>query len=150
MHLAGHLGADPEVRFTSNGTKVTTLRLATRTRKSGADDTIWYRITVWGEQFDKMISFFKKGSAIIVMGELEKPEIFTDKNGKSQISLNVRANNLMFPPFGRGDKNTNENQNQSSNANQTSNNQDDFATISNGNNNQQNNHSSNFDDEIPF
>jgi single-strand DNA-binding protein len=150
MHLAGHLGADPEVRFTSNGTKVTTLRVATRTRKSGNDDTIWYRVTVWGEQFDKMISFFKKGSAIIVMGELEKPEIFTDKSGKAQISLNVRANNLMFPPFGRGDKNSNENQ--SNNVNQTSNNEfkDEFATISNGNNNSQTNQASNFDDEIPF
>ena len=56
IHLAGHLGADPEVRFTSSGQKVTTLRLASRVRKSGEDDTIWWRVTVWGEQYDKMIS----------------------------------------------------------------------------------------------
>ncbi|MFA5250437.1 MAG: single-stranded DNA-binding protein [Parachlamydiales bacterium] len=49
--IAGHLGADPEVRFTSSGQKVTTLRLAVRARRSAnnADDpTIWFRVTVWG------------------------------------------------------------------------------------------------------
>ena len=62
INIAGNLGADPEVRFTSSGKKVTTLRVATKTRKGGNDETIWYRVTVWGEQFDKMISFLKKGS----------------------------------------------------------------------------------------
>ena len=66
--IAGHLGADPEVRFTSSGQKVTTLRVATRVRRGGKDkdETIWWRVTVWGEQFDKMIPYFKKGSPIIV------------------------------------------------------------------------------------
>ena len=31
--IAGHLGADPEVRFTSSGQKVTTLRVAARCRR---------------------------------------------------------------------------------------------------------------------
>ena len=54
VNIAGHLGADPEVRFTSTGKKVTTLRVATRSRKGGADVTIWWRVTIWGEQFDKI------------------------------------------------------------------------------------------------
>lgn len=104
MSIAGHLGADPEVRFTSSGQKVTTLRVAARVRKgSKSDDTIWWRVTVWGEQFDKMISFLKKGSPIIVFGELSKPEIFTDREGRPQVSMNITANNLMFSPFGRPD-----------------------------------------------
>ena len=67
--VAGRLGVDPEVRFTSNGQKVTTLRMAVNVRKSGKEETIWYRVTVWGENFDKMISFLKKGSALIVFGD---------------------------------------------------------------------------------
>ena len=98
--IAGHLGADPEVRFTSSGQKVTTLRVAARVRK---DDTIWWKVTVWGEQFDKMIPFFKKGSSIIVFGELSKPEIFTDREGKPQVSMNVTASNLLFSPFGKSE-----------------------------------------------
>ena len=101
--IAGHLGADPEVRFTSSGQKVTTLRVAARARRSGKDETIWWRVTIWGEQFDKMIPYFKKGSSIIVMGELNKPEIFTDRDGKPQVSMSLTAYNLSFSPFGRPD-----------------------------------------------
>ncbi|NGX44512.1 MAG: Single-stranded DNA-binding protein [Candidatus Anoxychlamydiales bacterium] len=102
--VAGRLGVDPEVRFTSNGQKVTTLRMAVNIRKSGKEDTIWYRVTVWGENFDKMISFLKKGSALIVVGDLAKPEIFDNREGKPQVSMNITASSLMFSPFGRSDK----------------------------------------------
>jgi single-strand DNA-binding protein len=101
--IAGHLGADPEVRFTSSGQKVTTLRVAARARRGAKDETIWWKVTVWGEQFDKMIPYFKKGSPIIVVGELNKPEIFTDREGRPQVSMNITALNLMFSPFGRPD-----------------------------------------------
>ena len=103
LMIAGHLGADPEVRFTSSGQKVTTLRVAAKCRKGSKnnDDTIWWRVSVWGEQFDKMMPYLKKGSAIMVMGELNKPEMFTDKDGKSQISMSMTAMNLQFSPFGR-------------------------------------------------
>lgn len=102
--IAGHLGADPEVRFTSSGQKVTSIRVAARVRrtsKDSKDDTIWWRVTVWGEQFDKIMPYFKKGSPIIVTGELSKPEIFTDREGRSQVSMNITANSLMFSPFGK-------------------------------------------------
>ena len=101
--IAGHLGADPEVRFTSSGQKVTTLRVAARARRGGKDETIWWKVTIWGEQFDKIIPYFKKGSAIIVMGELNKPEIFTDREGRPQVSMSITALNIMFSPFGRTD-----------------------------------------------
>ncbi len=101
--IAGHLGADPEVRFTSSGQKVTTLRVAARARRSGKDETIWWKVTIWGEQFDKIIPYFKKGSPIIVAGELSKPEIFTDREGRPQVSMSITAFNIMFSPFGRPD-----------------------------------------------
>lgn len=104
IHIAGHLGADPEVRFTSSGKKVTTLKVATRSRrgKEEKDSTIWWRVTLWGEQFDKMISFLKKGSAVMVYGDVHKPEIFTDREGKPQISLDITAAHIEFSPFGKG------------------------------------------------
>jgi single-strand DNA-binding protein len=105
LHLAGHLGADPEIRYTSNGKKVTVLRLATKTRKNNADETLWWRVTIWGEQYDNMIPYLKKGSPILVFGELSKPEIYTDKNGQPQISLGMTASSISFSPFGKVEKN---------------------------------------------
>lgn len=101
--IAGHLGGDPEVRFTSSGQKVTTLRVAARCRKNAKDETIWWRVSIWGEQFDKMIPYFKKGSPIVVMGEMNKPEIFTDRDGKPQVSMSLTAFSISFSPFGRPD-----------------------------------------------
>ena len=103
IHIAGHLGADPEVRFTSSGKKVTTLKVATRSRrgKNGEDITIWWRVTIWGEQFDKMVSFLKKGSSVMVYGDVHKPEIFTDREGKPQVSLDITAVHIEFSPFGK-------------------------------------------------
>ncbi len=102
--IGGHLGADPEVRFTSSGQKVTRLRVATRSsrRSSKGDDTIWWRVTIWGDQFDRMIPHLKKGSPIFVYGELSA-EIFTDREGRPQISMHVTAYRLLFSPFGRPD-----------------------------------------------
>ena len=104
MTIMGHLGADPEVRFTSGGQKVTTLRVAANQKRGGKEETFWWRVTIWGEQFDKIMPYFKKGSAIVVNGEMLKPEIYNNKEGQPQISLNLVAHNISFPPFGRGEK----------------------------------------------
>lgn len=99
--LAGRLGKDPEVRYTSSGQKVTTLILAVNQRRGGKEDTMWWRVSVWGDRFDKMISFLKKGSAMIAIGEMSKPNIYTDRDGNPQVSLDLIASDLSFSPFGK-------------------------------------------------
>ncbi len=101
IFIAGHLGADPETRFTANGQKVTTFRMATNSRRGGKDVTLWWRVTVWGDRMDKLISYLKKGSGVMVWGALYA-EIYTDREGRPQISLEVTAESIEFSPFGRG------------------------------------------------
>lgn len=145
--IAGHLGADPEVRFTSSGQKVTTLRVAARTRKGAKDDTIWWKVTVWGEQFDKMMTYFKKGSPIIVLGELNKPEIFTDREGKPQVSMNITAMNLQFSPFGKPDSSGSS----SGSSSESSHEHREMAHVANDSSHGQGKSDMSFsDDEIPF
>lgn len=114
IHIAGNLGADPEVRYTSSGKKVTNLKVASRSRrgKNGEDITIWWRVTIWGEHFDKMISYLKKGSAVMVYGDVHKPEIFTDREGKPQVSMEITAAHLEFSPFGKSGGSTETSQQQ--------------------------------------
>jgi single-strand DNA-binding protein len=122
VEIAGFLGADPEERFTANGKRVVTLRVAARARgggqsgqggqggqgggqnSQGQDDTVWWRVNVWGDRFDKMLAFLKKGSAVIVIGEMSKPETYTTRDGTVQISLTLNADILKFSPFGRPNK----------------------------------------------
>ncbi len=141
--IAGHLGADPEVRFTSTGKKVTTLRVATHTRKGNADDTIWWRVTIWGDQFDKMLTYLKKGSSVIVTGDLQKPELFTDRDGKQQISMNITAFNIQFSPFGKPDRATAGQGGQEAHSHQEAGAQMGKAPVMQG-------QGGTYDDEVPF
>lgn len=100
IELAGYLGADAEERYTPNGQKLVVLRLATKARRAGKDETIWWRVVIWGDRFDKLIPYLKKGRPIIVLGELSKPTLYTDREGKSQVSLEVTAEIIRFSPFG--------------------------------------------------
>lgn len=104
VHLAGHLGKDPETRFTPSGQKVTTFNIATNQRKGKEDVTLWVRVTVWGDRFDKLLSYLKKGSAVIVTGRMYPPSSYTDKEGRTQVTLEVTAEMIEFSPFGRTDR----------------------------------------------
>lgn len=99
--IAGHLGSDPETRFTPSGKKVVTLRVACKSRKNGKDETIWWKVTIWGETFDKILPYFKKGSPIVVCGEMMPPEIYQNREGNTQVSLGITANHISFSPFGK-------------------------------------------------
>lgn len=106
VFIAGHLVADVETRMTSTGQRVVTFRMATNSRRKGKEEvTMWWRITIWGDRFDKMIPYLKKGSSVMVAGELLKPELYKDKTGQSQIgNLEIWASNIWFNPFGKTDK----------------------------------------------
>jgi len=106
VHIVGRLAKDPETRFTSGGQKVTVLVVASNTYRSGNEETIWWRVTLWGDRWDKMIQHFSKGKPIMVGGEMRKPEMYTDKSGSPQVgSVEVTADYIKFVPFGRGDQN---------------------------------------------
>lgn len=100
VEIAGRLGRDPETRVTPSGIKVTNLNIATNVRKAGKEETVWWRVTIWGDRFDKLLPHLKKGSALIVIGEMGKPEIWTDKEGKPQVALEITAEIIRFSPFG--------------------------------------------------
>ncbi|MCB1180982.1 MAG: single-stranded DNA-binding protein [Chlamydiia bacterium] len=104
VEIAGFLGADPEERFTATGKKVIGLRVATRTWFNGKEDTIWWRVSVWGDRFDKIVKYLKKGSAVMVIGEMSMPETYVDREGQTKVSLSLTAEILKFSPFGRSEK----------------------------------------------
>ena len=99
--IAGFLGADAEERFTSTGKRVVSLRVATKVRHNSQDETVWWKASIWGERYDKMLPYLKKGAAVIVVGEMGKPEIYTARDGSQQVSLSMTAEMVKFSPFGK-------------------------------------------------
>ncbi len=104
IQIAGHLGQDPEVRYTPSGQKVTTIRVATNIKRSNKEKTVWWKVTMWGDRFDKRLAYLKKGSAVIAWGEMGIPDIYTDKEGNPQTSFEIIAEHLSFSPFGGKDR----------------------------------------------
>jgi single-strand DNA-binding protein len=104
VYLAGHLGKDPETRFSPNGVKITTFSIATNQRKGKEEVTTWVRVVIWSDRFDKMLPYLKKGSAVIVSGSMNPPSSYTDKEGRTQISLEITADDIQFSPFGKSER----------------------------------------------
>lgn len=99
INVAGHLGQDPETRFTPSGQKVTTMSVATTIKRAGKEKTIWWRVTMWGDRFDKKLAYLKKGSSVMVWGEMGFPE-YQDKEGNLKPSYEIIAEHVSFSPFG--------------------------------------------------
>lgn len=107
VQIAGRLGKDPEARFTASGQKVTTFSLAVSHRKGKEESTIWVRVTIWGDRFEKLMPYIKKGSGLIVVGKMSPPSTYVDKEGRTQVSVEVTAEAIEFNPFGKSDSSEN-------------------------------------------
>jgi len=114
IEVAGYMGADAEERFTSTGKRVISLRIASKVRHSGQDETVWWKASIWGDRYDKMLPYLKKGAAVIVIGEMGKPEVYTAKDGSQQVSMQLTAEMVKFSPFGKSEKERPAQQNSSS------------------------------------
>jgi single-strand DNA-binding protein len=96
--LAGHLGKDPEMRFTQNQTAVCNFSLATtKTKPDGSKHTDWHQIVVWGKPAENCSKYLTKGSPVLLRGEISYEE-FTDKTGVKKIATKITAHQVTFLP----------------------------------------------------
>lgn len=98
--LIGNLGADPEVRYTQNGTAVANFRIATSeqwTDKNGErqERTEWHRIVVWGRQAETSGEYLRKGRSVCVEGKIQTRE-WEDKDGNRRFTTEIKADNVTF------------------------------------------------------
>lgn len=108
--LIGNLGADPEVRSTSNGTRVATLSLATSrawTSQAGErqEKTEWHRVVLWnnrgGQLADVAEKYLKKGDRLYVEGRIEY-RTWEDREGKTRYSTEVIGREILMLGGSRG------------------------------------------------
>jgi len=107
VQIAGCLGADAKKRTTKLGTCVVNLKVAVHIFKKPKLNkykkvTIWWEVSVWsdrwGDRFDKMMDYLKKGSLIIAIGDMREPETYKPKHGGVDIFLSLAANELRVSP----------------------------------------------------
>lgn len=99
--IIGHLGNDPEMRYTNTGVPVASYSVATKKSWTGQDGqrqekTIWFRVSSWQKQAEIVTQYLHKGSKVHVVGELDEPRVFTDKDGNTRTALELRAFTVTF------------------------------------------------------
>lgn len=108
MNAIGRLGGDPERRETKSGIKCTTFSLAC-SRKQGnqgnqgnqGEVTTWIRCIVFNSGLDNIISYLKKGSSIMVSGEMREVQTYMNKYNEPTASINLTVNSINFMPSNR-------------------------------------------------
>jgi len=98
--LIGNLGADPEIRSTTGGTRVATLSIATsRTwndrQGQQQEKTEWHRVICWDKLADICERFLKRGDRIYVDGSIEYRQ-WEGKDGQTKYTTEIRARELIM------------------------------------------------------
>ena len=102
--LIGNMGADPEVRSTSNGSRVATVSLATSRQwknQSGEkqEKTEWHRVIFWNNKgsglADVVEKYCKKGDKLYVEGRVEYRS-WQDKEGQTRYTTEIIGNELIM------------------------------------------------------
>ena len=100
--IIGNLGRDPEMRFTPDGTPVTSFSVAVNRRWTNADGsqgekTTWFRVTCWRRLAETTNQYLRKGSAVMVIGEVEA-SAFLGQDGQPRATLELTARDVRFLP----------------------------------------------------
>jgi len=99
--LTGRLGADPEMRFTPQGSAVTTFRVASnRPWKSGDgaqhEDTEWFRIVAWDKLAEICNEYLKKGTRVYIEGRLQTRSWEDRDTGEKRYITEVVAQDMLI------------------------------------------------------
>lgn len=95
IELTGHLGADPDLRFTPNGFPVVDLRVATTRRfKVGEEwqdgETMWFNVSCWKQLAEHVAGSLHKGDKVVVTGRLSQSS-WTREDGSVSSKLVIDA-----------------------------------------------------------
>lgn len=98
--IIGHLGRDPEMRYTPSGKPVTTFTVATSRSWNSADgerhtETEWFNVVAWGNLAEICKQYLAKGQQVYVEGRLQTRR-WDDNDGGKHTSVEIVANEMMM------------------------------------------------------
>ncbi len=68
IEVVGRLGKQPEMKYTGEGTPVTTFSVAASFGYGDYKKTSWWRVTTWGKLAEVCNQYLDKGSMVLVRG----------------------------------------------------------------------------------
>ena len=98
--LVGHLGRDPEIRYTPSGVAVANFTMATSenwTNKEGSKETRteWHRIVAFGRLAEICGEYLSKGRQVYIEGRLQTRE-WEDRDGNKRYTTEIVAREMQM------------------------------------------------------
>jgi single-strand DNA-binding protein len=98
--LIGNLGSDPEMRYTANGSAVTSFRLAVNRTYGGGEgerreETEWFSVVAWNKLAELLGQHLQKGRRVYVEGRLATRS-WDGPDGQKRYRTEVVANQVLF------------------------------------------------------
>jgi single-strand DNA-binding protein len=115
--LIGHLGKDPDVRYTPQGKAVANLAIATGETwkdQSGQEQskTEWHRVSIFGKLAEIAGEYLRKGSQVYIEGKLQTRK-WQNQQGQDQYTTEIALNpmNGVMQMLGSKDQSNSNNSN---------------------------------------
>lgn len=99
--IVGHLGKDPEVRYTASGEAIANLTVATseswKDKSTGdkKEQTEWHRCNCFGKLAEICGQWLKKGAQVYIEGSLRTRK-WTDKEGVERYTTEIRMDQMVM------------------------------------------------------
>ena len=98
--IIGNIGSEPEMRFTPNGSPVTSFRVATNWMYTTADgerkqETEWFTVVAWNKLAEQCNQFLTKGRLVYAEGRL-RTRTWESQDGQKHYRTEIVANRVTF------------------------------------------------------
>jgi single-strand DNA-binding protein len=93
--LLGHLGKDPEIRYSPNGMAVATFSLATTERYKDEDRTEWHRVVAFGRLAEIIGEYLAKGRQVYIEGRIQTRD-WEDRDGNKRYTTEIVAQQMQM------------------------------------------------------
>jgi len=107
--IIGHLGRDPEMRYTPSGRPVTTFSVATNRNWTTPDgerhtETEWFNVVAWSKLAEICNQYLSKGQQVYIEGRLQTRQ-WDDANNTKRTSVEIVANEMIILNERRAEQN---------------------------------------------
>ena len=98
--IIGNVGSDPEMRYTPNGSAVTSFSIATNRRYTTSDgeqreETEWFRVSAWNKLAEICNQYLSKGRQAYVEGRLHSTT-WEGPDGQTRFRNEITAGEVVF------------------------------------------------------
>lgn len=98
--IIGNVGSDPEMRYTPNGSAVTSFSIATNRRYTTSDgeqkeETEWFRVSAWNKLAEICNQYLSKGRQTYVEGRLHSTT-WEGPDGQTRFRNEITAFEIVF------------------------------------------------------